>query len=223
MAIADKWIEVLKKYSDYEWSMGDIIHTLTNRCASCAGSGRRGCRRAPHTTPHHTTPHHTTPHHTTPHHTTPHHTTHTPCPALPPPPKALRGGVRGLRRVARPGAGGRQDHRLLADGQGDVRLHGGRQLADGARPQGEGDGCWCFLLVRLGPLRRSRPCWAGLQYAVQVMGAAGQQGRRLAPVLHMFLQPGRTSSPSSPSPRTDPTMPLRIGRPAELPRGASQD
>lgn len=31
MAIADKWIEVLKTKNDYEWDMGDIVHTLTNR------------------------------------------------------------------------------------------------------------------------------------------------------------------------------------------------
>ena len=31
MAIADKWIEVLSKYSDHEWNMGNIVHTLTNR------------------------------------------------------------------------------------------------------------------------------------------------------------------------------------------------
>ncbi|KAH1078609.1 hypothetical protein GLYMA_19G192800v4 [Glycine max] len=30
MAIADKWIEILKK-NDEDWKMGDIIHTLTNR------------------------------------------------------------------------------------------------------------------------------------------------------------------------------------------------
>ncbi|XP_039057127.1 1,4-alpha-glucan-branching enzyme 1, chloroplastic/amyloplastic-like [Hibiscus syriacus] len=30
MAVADKWIELLKK-RDEEWQMGDIIHTLTNR------------------------------------------------------------------------------------------------------------------------------------------------------------------------------------------------
>ncbi|KAK4481160.1 hypothetical protein RD792_012041 [Penstemon davidsonii] len=30
MAIADKWIEILKK-RDEEWRMGDIVHTLTNR------------------------------------------------------------------------------------------------------------------------------------------------------------------------------------------------
>uniref|UniRef100_A0A7R9V751 1,4-alpha-glucan branching enzyme n=1 Tax=Chlamydomonas euryale TaxID=1486919 RepID=A0A7R9V751_9CHLO len=30
MAIADKWIAVMKS-SDYDWSMGDIVHTLTNR------------------------------------------------------------------------------------------------------------------------------------------------------------------------------------------------
>ena len=31
MAIADKWIELLKKYSDHDWNMADIVHTLTNR------------------------------------------------------------------------------------------------------------------------------------------------------------------------------------------------
>lgn len=31
MAIADKWIEILKKLNDYEWNMGNICHTLTNR------------------------------------------------------------------------------------------------------------------------------------------------------------------------------------------------
>eukprot|EP00195_Chlamydomonas_chlamydogama_P012705 CAMPEP_0202890322 /NCGR_PEP_ID=MMETSP1392-20130828/769_1 /ASSEMBLY_ACC=CAM_ASM_000868 /TAXON_ID=225041 /ORGANISM="Chlamydomonas chlamydogama, Strain SAG 11-48b" /LENGTH=858 /DNA_ID=CAMNT_0049573871 /DNA_START=126 /DNA_END=2702 /DNA_ORIENTATION=- len=31
MAIADKWIEVLKTKNDYEWDMGDIVFTLTNR------------------------------------------------------------------------------------------------------------------------------------------------------------------------------------------------
>ena len=31
MAIADKWIEVLSKYSDHDWNMGNIVHTLTNR------------------------------------------------------------------------------------------------------------------------------------------------------------------------------------------------
>jgi 1,4-alpha-glucan branching enzyme len=31
MAIADKWISILKSSSDYDWSMGDIVHTLTNR------------------------------------------------------------------------------------------------------------------------------------------------------------------------------------------------
>lgn len=30
MAIADKWIEVMK-HSDYDWNMGDITHTMTNR------------------------------------------------------------------------------------------------------------------------------------------------------------------------------------------------
>lgn len=31
MAIPDKWIELLKKCSDENWNMGDIVHTLTNR------------------------------------------------------------------------------------------------------------------------------------------------------------------------------------------------
>ncbi|ERN13141.1 1,4-alpha-glucan-branching enzyme 2-2, chloroplastic/amyloplastic isoform X1 [Amborella trichopoda] len=31
MAIADKWIELLSKYSDEYWKMGDMVHTLTNR------------------------------------------------------------------------------------------------------------------------------------------------------------------------------------------------
>lgn len=31
MAIADKWIEVLKGCDDYHWDMGNITHTLTNR------------------------------------------------------------------------------------------------------------------------------------------------------------------------------------------------
>ncbi len=31
MAIADKWIEILGKYRDQDWDMGNIIHTLTNR------------------------------------------------------------------------------------------------------------------------------------------------------------------------------------------------
>lgn len=31
MAIADKWIEVLKKLNDSQWDMGNIVHTLTNR------------------------------------------------------------------------------------------------------------------------------------------------------------------------------------------------
>jgi hypothetical protein len=34
--------------------------------------------------------------------------------------QALRRGLCGLCRVSRPGAGGRQDHRLLVDGQGHV-------------------------------------------------------------------------------------------------------
>ncbi|MEW5315348.1 MAG: hypothetical protein WDW38_006786 [Sanguina aurantia] len=31
MAIADKWIEVLKTLNDHQWDMGNIVHTLTNR------------------------------------------------------------------------------------------------------------------------------------------------------------------------------------------------
>jgi len=31
MAIPDKWIEILKKCSDEEWDIGNIIHTLSNR------------------------------------------------------------------------------------------------------------------------------------------------------------------------------------------------
>lgn len=31
MAIADKWIEVMKLNDDYAWPMGNITHTLTNR------------------------------------------------------------------------------------------------------------------------------------------------------------------------------------------------
>ncbi|XP_001361183.3 1,4-alpha-glucan-branching enzyme [Drosophila persimilis] len=31
MAIPDKWIELLKEQSDDQWSMGDVVHTLTNR------------------------------------------------------------------------------------------------------------------------------------------------------------------------------------------------
>lgn len=31
MAIADKWIEILGKYRDQDWDMGNIVHTLTNR------------------------------------------------------------------------------------------------------------------------------------------------------------------------------------------------
>lgn len=31
MAIPDKWIELLKKFKDEDWSIGDIVHTLTNR------------------------------------------------------------------------------------------------------------------------------------------------------------------------------------------------
>ncbi len=32
MAIADMWIRVLKTQSDYQWDMGNLVHTLTNRC-----------------------------------------------------------------------------------------------------------------------------------------------------------------------------------------------
>ena len=35
MAIADKWIEVMKKFRDHQWGMGDICHTLTNRRSVC--------------------------------------------------------------------------------------------------------------------------------------------------------------------------------------------
>jgi len=31
MAIADKWIDVLKTKNDYEWDLGELVHTLTNR------------------------------------------------------------------------------------------------------------------------------------------------------------------------------------------------
>lgn len=31
MSIPDKWIELLKKYKDEDWNLGNIIHTLTNR------------------------------------------------------------------------------------------------------------------------------------------------------------------------------------------------
>ncbi|XP_066247178.1 1,4-alpha-glucan-branching enzyme [Euwallacea similis] len=31
MAIPDKWIEILKKYKDEDWNLGNIVHTLTNR------------------------------------------------------------------------------------------------------------------------------------------------------------------------------------------------
>mmetsp|Transcript_38602 Transcript_38602/g.114639 ORF Transcript_38602/g.114639 Transcript_38602/m.114639 type:complete len:851 (-) Transcript_38602:12-2564(-) len=39
MAIADKWIEVLKKCSDDQWDIGNIVHTLTNRryAEKCVG------------------------------------------------------------------------------------------------------------------------------------------------------------------------------------------
>uniref|UniRef100_A0A1A9WPN8 1,4-alpha-glucan branching enzyme n=1 Tax=Glossina brevipalpis TaxID=37001 RepID=A0A1A9WPN8_9MUSC len=31
MAIPDKWIQLLKEYSDDQWDMGNLVHTLTNR------------------------------------------------------------------------------------------------------------------------------------------------------------------------------------------------
>jgi 1,4-alpha-glucan branching enzyme len=31
MAIADKWIKLLKEVGDDNWDMGDVTHTLTNR------------------------------------------------------------------------------------------------------------------------------------------------------------------------------------------------
>ncbi|KAG1664935.1 hypothetical protein FOA52_004457 [Chlamydomonas sp. UWO 241] len=39
MAIADKWIEVLKKHTDDTWDIGNIVHTLTNRryAEACVG------------------------------------------------------------------------------------------------------------------------------------------------------------------------------------------
>ena len=39
MAIADKWIEVLK-LPDEAWDMGNIVHTLTNRryAEACVGT-----------------------------------------------------------------------------------------------------------------------------------------------------------------------------------------
>ncbi|MEW5313430.1 MAG: hypothetical protein WDW38_004999 [Sanguina aurantia] len=39
MAIADKWIELLKDKADSQWDMGDIVHTLTNRryAEKCVG------------------------------------------------------------------------------------------------------------------------------------------------------------------------------------------
>jgi 1,4-alpha-glucan branching enzyme len=30
MAIADKWIDTMK-LNDYDWGMGDLVHTMTNR------------------------------------------------------------------------------------------------------------------------------------------------------------------------------------------------
>lgn len=37
MAIADKWIEVLKSRNDYQWDMQELCHTMTNRCACMPG------------------------------------------------------------------------------------------------------------------------------------------------------------------------------------------
>lgn len=39
MAIADKWIEVLKGVSDYDWNLGNITHCMTNRryAEACVG------------------------------------------------------------------------------------------------------------------------------------------------------------------------------------------
>lgn len=31
MAIADKWIDTMKTKNDFQWDMGNICHTLTNR------------------------------------------------------------------------------------------------------------------------------------------------------------------------------------------------
>jgi 1,4-alpha-glucan branching enzyme len=31
MAIADKWIKLLKEFSDDQWDIADLVHTLTNR------------------------------------------------------------------------------------------------------------------------------------------------------------------------------------------------
>lgn len=31
MAIADMWIRVLKTKNDFEWDMGNLVHTMTNR------------------------------------------------------------------------------------------------------------------------------------------------------------------------------------------------
>ena len=50
MAIADKWIEILGKYRDQEWDMGNIVHTLTNRryaepCVGYAESHDQVCLR----------------------------------------------------------------------------------------------------------------------------------------------------------------------------------
>ncbi len=47
MAIADKWIEVLKKCDDFQWDMGNLCHTLTNRWAHVqAGELLAACRHA---------------------------------------------------------------------------------------------------------------------------------------------------------------------------------
>ncbi|KXZ47568.1 hypothetical protein GPECTOR_34g727 [Gonium pectorale] len=39
MAIADKWIEVMKLHNDFAWNMGNLVHTLTNRryAEACVG------------------------------------------------------------------------------------------------------------------------------------------------------------------------------------------
>ena len=31
MSVCDKWIQLLKEYSDEDWNMGNILVTLTNR------------------------------------------------------------------------------------------------------------------------------------------------------------------------------------------------
>ena len=33
MAIPDKWIQLMKEFRDEDWNMGNIVHTLLNRCA----------------------------------------------------------------------------------------------------------------------------------------------------------------------------------------------